>query len=481
MPDQTFNHTYQTPGSFQPVYTDSTGQTHNGNPVTVTDPTGQLPPPANPSADPGSTTATLSWTAVTGADSYTVQWRPVGGTFTDVPVTASPYNLTGLTAGTDYEFQVIAKDSTGARPDSNPSALVAFTTTGAGNQLPTPAAPTTGAITDTSVVVNWTAVAGADRYVVEYQQDGTTEWVPRPAVTVLTDTVDGLTAGTTYLFRVIAQDSTGAASDSQPSPTVSAQTTGGSGPAITPDKTEVDSSGDATARTITVDGVGFTASTPGTVTLMTGAPGSGGTAVGTPANFTADAQGAFTAAAVVVPEAQATGDYHLVATDGTLTSDDTAITVTAAAALPQVTGLAAGTVTTTTVDLSWTATDPVPTAYHVQYRTPAGTGTWTDYATDPTTTTLTVDGLTAATEYEFQVKAVGDGSTTTDGPYSTPVTASTNAAAFTTESASTTTTRKRKSSLRDSVEPSVSVSARSALPTGRMLPAVAGGLSVSSS
>src|SRR5699024_8945304 len=39
---------------------------------------------------------------------------------------------------------------------------------------------------------------------------------------------------------------------------------------VTPDKTEVDPAGDEAARTISVSGTGFPASTEGTVTLMTG-------------------------------------------------------------------------------------------------------------------------------------------------------------------------------------------------------------------
>jgi len=105
----------------------------------------------------------------------------------------------------------------------------------------------------------------------------------------------------------------------------------GTGATITPDKTEVDSSGDEAARTITVTGAGFPAETAGTVALMSGAPGSGGDEVAT-VDVTTDADGGFADAAVVVPEGQAEGDYHLVATVGETVVDDTAITVTGGAA-----------------------------------------------------------------------------------------------------------------------------------------------------
>ena len=100
-----------------------------------------------------------------------------------------------------------------------------------------------------------------------------------------------------------------------PSPTVQA----------TPDT--VDSGGDETARTITVTGADWPAETAGTVELREGAPGSGGTTVVT-VDATTDADGAVPATAVIVPEGQAEGDYHIVVTVGELVHDDTAITVT---------------------------------------------------------------------------------------------------------------------------------------------------------
>ncbi|HOY31402.1 MAG TPA: M43 family zinc metalloprotease [Bacteroidales bacterium] len=55
------------------------------------------------------TSATLSWTAVTGATSYTIQYRQSGTTtFTSTTSTTNSKTLTGLTAATTYEFQVQA-------------------------------------------------------------------------------------------------------------------------------------------------------------------------------------------------------------------------------------------------------------------------------------------------------------------------------------------------------------------------------------
>jgi hypothetical protein len=56
-----------------------------------------------------SSTATLNWSAVSGATSYNVQLRPVGsGTWSSGSTSGTSINATSLTASTQYEFQVQA-------------------------------------------------------------------------------------------------------------------------------------------------------------------------------------------------------------------------------------------------------------------------------------------------------------------------------------------------------------------------------------
>jgi len=73
--------------------------------------------------------ATLSWGAVSGASSYSVRFRPTGtSTWTTGSVTGTSANATGLAAGTTYEFQVSTVCSGGS---SAYSASKTFTTTSA--------------------------------------------------------------------------------------------------------------------------------------------------------------------------------------------------------------------------------------------------------------------------------------------------------------------------------------------------------------
>src|SRR5699024_11672957 len=93
-------------------------------------------------------------------------------------------------------------------------------------------------------------------------------------------------------------------------------TAGGGGEgAVTVSPTTVDATGDEAARTLTVAGTGFPADTAGTVALMSGAAGSGGSMI-VQAEATTDAEGVIPDTALIVPANQAAGDYHVLATVG---------------------------------------------------------------------------------------------------------------------------------------------------------------------
>ena len=117
-----------------------------------------------------------------------------------------------------------------------------------------------------------------------------------------------------------------------------------------------------------------------------------------------------------------------VANDGGLTNPGSlTYTVTASATAPGApTGLTVGTVTETTVALSWTVPSSTGgasiTDYVVQH-SPTGAGTWTTFSDGTSTgTTATVTGLTALTGYDFRVAAVNSVGT---GSYSSTATGTT--------------------------------------------------------
>jgi len=145
------------------------------------------------------TGATISWTAATGAASYSVQYKlSTAATYTTTTTTATSIALTGLTAGATYNYQV-ATTCSGAT--SAYSTTASFTTTAATATCATPASVTAGSITQTGATISWAAVTGAASYKVQYKlSTATTYTVATSTTTSLALT--GLTAGATYNYQV---------------------------------------------------------------------------------------------------------------------------------------------------------------------------------------------------------------------------------------------------------------------------------------
>jgi len=154
---------------------------------------------------------TLNWTASTdnvGVTGYDVFRN--GTKINTSLVTATTYNVTGLTAATAYQFFVQAKDAAG-NTSANSNAINITTPD---SQAPSP--PTNlaaSAITQTSLTLNWTAstdnvgVTGYDVY-----RDGIT--INGSLVTATTFNVTGLTPSTAYQFYVQARDAAGNSTNS---------------------------------------------------------------------------------------------------------------------------------------------------------------------------------------------------------------------------------------------------------------------------
>ncbi len=162
----------------------------------------------------------LSWTASTdnvGVTGYRVErCQGVGCTnFAEVaqPIGAT-YSDTGLSAGTTYRYRVRARDPAGNL--SAYSAIVTETTPTQAQDTQAPSAPTgltTKAVSASQIDLGWTASTdnvGVTGYRVERcRGSGCTNFaeVAQPAGTSYSDT--GLTASTTYRYRVRARDAAG--------------------------------------------------------------------------------------------------------------------------------------------------------------------------------------------------------------------------------------------------------------------------------
>ncbi|WP_445670961.1 cellulose binding domain-containing protein [Paenibacillus sp. FSL P4-0502] len=165
--------------------------------------------PTNLVATAGEAKVSLSWSASSGATSYTVKSAPTsGGPYTTVAtgLTATSYTNTGLTNGTTYYYVVSANNSVGESVNSGQaSAIPAAVAT-------VPVAPTNLVATagDAKVSLSWSASSGATSYTVK---SATTSGGPYTTVaTGLTATSyinTGLTNGTTYYYVVSATNSAG--------------------------------------------------------------------------------------------------------------------------------------------------------------------------------------------------------------------------------------------------------------------------------
>ena len=117
-------------------------------------------------ADAGSTSVTLKWTAVTGAESYGIagyvngSWQNLGES------TKNTYTVSGLKPGTSYKLAVIAKVNGKWNKDySNAVTVTPKTDT---NKYPIVKSEVSGR----QFRIKWTAVSGAEKYGIAVYQSG---------------------------------------------------------------------------------------------------------------------------------------------------------------------------------------------------------------------------------------------------------------------------------------------------------------------
>lgn len=170
--------------------------------ATLDDP--DLLAPTNPAAGtPTTTTIPFSWDAVANADTYTAEYRISPGAWTAVSgIVATNTTFTGLNPNTEYEMRV--KAVADGFTDSPYSTTVTATT----DALGTLAAPTgiaSPAQTSTTIDLTWNAVANATTYAVERSPAGAGTWTEVLVVATNSGTVTGMTASTSYDFRIEAR------------------------------------------------------------------------------------------------------------------------------------------------------------------------------------------------------------------------------------------------------------------------------------
>ncbi|MGW4794359.1 fibronectin type III domain-containing protein [Nonomuraea sp. NPDC004297] len=234
--------------------------------------------PGTPSAgNVTATGATLTWTASTdqggsGLAGYDV-YREQGATDPRLGQSATnSITLTGLTANTQYQVYVRARD--GAGNLSPASATVTFTTTAGGGDTSPPTAPsglTASGTTATGVTLSWTAstddtgVTGYDVLRAPGASGGTFTQAGTSATTSFADT--GLTPNTTYRYQVRARDAAGNTSPVSNTAQVTTQPGGSTGACAATGTVQTQWATGYVIQPLTVANTGTAAITSWTVTF----------------------------------------------------------------------------------------------------------------------------------------------------------------------------------------------------------------------
>ena len=171
-----------------------------------------LAAPANVVAITTETTVTLTWDAVDGATEYNI-YTPSSFDSNVLGLTETSYTFEGLTAGTEYCFEISAVSAT----DESAATEACAKTQAEGEEPEIPVDPETPvglaapanvvatATSETTIVLTWDAVEGATEYNIYTPSSFDSNVL---GLTETTYTFEGLTAGTKYCFEVSAVSAT---------------------------------------------------------------------------------------------------------------------------------------------------------------------------------------------------------------------------------------------------------------------------------
>jgi len=341
----------------------------------------------------------ISWNSVSGVSGYTVYAGTSSGNMTQrgTPTNAS-FTITGLTANTVYYIAVSARNADGEGAQSSPiTATTANTTTNPS----LPAAPSdlvSVTKTDTTIAISWNGVSGATGY---HVYAGTTagNLTLRGSPTTTSYLIEGLTPNTTYYIAVSAENEAGEGEKSAPITVTTNQS-------VKPATPSGLATGVITENSIAVswNSVGgvsgykvFAGTTIDDMELRGSPTGTSFTITGLTANTTYwIAVSALTASS----ESEQSASVN-------------AITIPVAPA-----GLAAGTITSNSITVSWT---PIS---GISYTVYAGTSSenMTQRGTTSWDNSFTITGLQANTVYYITISATNASG---ESSKSSPITATT--------------------------------------------------------
>jgi fibronectin type 3 domain-containing protein len=333
----------------------------------------------------------LSWTGSTGTvDRYRIARKTgAAGTYQPIDsVSGTTYSNTGLAPATQYFYHVQACNAGGCS---------AFSTEAQATTIPpTPTGFTATAASATQIDLSWTALAGSiDRYEIERSATAGGPFTPIQSVsgTATTYVNGGVTAGTTYYYRIRACSTGGCSGYSQ---TESATTP------VNPPGTPTGLT--ATAVSSSQINLIWSAPTTGTVTGYRIARRTGSNAFAVIDNVSA---GTLTYNNDTGLNPATAYDYQVSACNtGGCSAPATASATTLPNPPGQPSNLVATAVSTTQIDLNWTAATGMVVTYRIERRTGSN-----QFAAIANVSELTYhdDQRTPGTAYDYRVSACNAG------------------------------------------------------------------------
>ncbi len=305
---------------------------------TITSGTGCGAPAGLSSSAITTTSATVSWSSVSGAASYDVDYKlNSSGTWTNAATgtTSLSVNLSGLTSGSLYDWRVRANCAS----DNSAYSQAQFTTQSV-IVCNAPSGLTSSGVTSSSATISWNPASGATSYDADYKLNSSGPWInAATGTTSISVNLSGLTASSLYDWRVRTNCAGGSSSYVQAQFTTG--TASGCGTAFEPNETQAAAAAISTgvansaAITTTTDVDYFkitTTSTTNNVFTLAGPAGkdydlyiynSGGTQIGSGISSTANE--------TVSLNNQAAGTYYIKVIGYNGANSTTCYTITATA------------------------------------------------------------------------------------------------------------------------------------------------------
>ncbi|MEN9647282.1 MAG: hypothetical protein RLY57_86, partial [Candidatus Parcubacteria bacterium] len=357
-------------------------------------------------------TATVSWTTDESSDSK-VSYGTVSGIYTTSTSSASlttshSLGITGLSASTRYYYVVVSKDASNNYATSSENSLLTTAAPDTTAPVISSVASSTGVTTATITFTTNEAASSTVEYglTTSYGSASTSA-----TTTSHTFNLSGLSAATTYHFRINARDAAGNLRTSGDYTMLTA---------AIPDTTEPTITLIGTSTTQTTATINFTTDEAATSVVQFGTTSGYGSSVSiSPATTTH----------TVTFSGLANGtEYHykITVTDGSSnvasTSDDVLTTAPDSTA-PTISLVSSSAVGTSSATITWTTNEAASSQVELGLSTSYGSSTAVfDSSSRVTSHTVTLQGLKACSSYEYRVggaDALGNTSTSTNNSFLT--------------------------------------------------------------